>query len=123
LAATTKVNYRDNLENHILPEPGDRKVIDLRPRLTAVLLAHLFDAKQLSPATVRMVRTVLSAVMSFAAAMECVESNPVMKVPPPQLTAAGRGLCLASTDQGRCWVELEQTLWVAPQDVIRLCFR
>ena len=90
LAATTVVNYRDNLENHILPVLGVRKVNDLRPRLIAGFLHYLGETKQLSPATLRKVRTVLSSVMSYATAMEYVDSNPVMKVPPPELDASSR---------------------------------
>jgi len=90
LAATTVVNYRDNLENHILPVLGARKVTELRPRLIAAFLRHLGDEKDLNPATIRKVRTVLSAVMSYAAAMEYIETNPVMKVPPPEVPPSGR---------------------------------
>ena len=90
LAPTTVVNYRDNLENHILPVLGDRKVSELRPRLIAAFLRHLSDEQSLAPATVRKVRTVLSAVMSYGVAMEYVESNPVMKVPPPEVPPSTR---------------------------------
>lgn len=90
LAPTTVLNYRDNLDNHILPTLGRRKLVELRPRLIGAFLRHLIDEEGLSPATVRKVRTVLSAVMSFAAAMEYVESNPVMKVPPPQVPPSSR---------------------------------
>lgn len=84
LAATSIANYRDNLDNHILPALGDRPVREIRPRLVAGFLRHL-EEKGLGPATVRKVRTVLSAVMTYAVAMEHTESNPVMKVPPPEL--------------------------------------
>ncbi|MGH9076206.1 MAG: tyrosine-type recombinase/integrase, partial [Acidimicrobiales bacterium] len=84
------VNYRDNLENHILPVLGARKVSELRPRLIAAFLRELTDGGRLAPATVRKVRTVLSAVMSYAAAMEYVETNPVMRVPPPAVPPSTR---------------------------------
>jgi integrase len=90
LAATTKLNYKDNLDNHILPLLGARKVVELRPRLVGAFLRDLTGRKGLAPATVRKVRTVLSAVMSYAAAMEYVESNPVMKVAPPELPPSDR---------------------------------
>src|SRR6202011_5951087 len=61
-----------------------------RPRLVSAFLQHLGEEKGISPATVRKVRTVLSAVMSFAVSMEYADSNPVMKVPPPEQTASGR---------------------------------
>jgi integrase len=85
LAPTTKLNYRSNLDLHILPVLGNRKVADIRARLVATFLTHLRGDKQLGGATVRKVRTVLSAVMSYAVAMEYVETNPAMKVPPPEL--------------------------------------
>jgi integrase len=56
----------------------------------AAFLRHLADEKGISPATVRKVRTVLSAVMSFAVSMEYADSNPVMKVPPPEQKGSGR---------------------------------
>lgn len=90
LAATTRANYRDNLENHILPILGPRKVTELRPRLLAAFLRDLGDGKGLAPATLRKVRTVLSAVMSYAAAMEYIEINPVMRVPPPEVPPSDR---------------------------------
>lgn len=84
LAPTSVANYRDNLDNHILPKLGDRPIREIRPRLVAGFLRHL-EEKGLGPATVRKVRTVLSAVMTYAVAMEHTDSNPVMKVPPPEL--------------------------------------
>lgn len=89
LAPTTAVNYRANLRLHVLPVIGDRDLDDIRPRLVAGFLRHLED-HGMSPATVRKVRTVFSAVMSYAVAMEYVESNAVMKVPPPELPASDR---------------------------------
>lgn len=90
LAATTKVTYRDHLDNHILPVLGAKKVRELRPRLIAAFLRDLAERKSFAPATIRKTRTVLSAVMSYAAAMEYVDSNPVMKVPPPEPTSSSR---------------------------------
>lgn len=90
LAATTRVNYRHNLDNHILPVLGAKKVRELRPRLIAAFLRDLSVRGQLAPATVRKARTVLSAVMSYAAAMEYVETNPVMRVPPPEAPPSSR---------------------------------
>ncbi len=55
----------------------------MRPRLLAAFFVALRD-KGLIAGTVRKVRTVLSAVMAYAVAMEYVETNPVMKVPPPE---------------------------------------
>lgn len=85
LAATTRSNYRSNLDRHILPILGYRKVEEIRPRLVAGFLVHLREEHGLAPGTIRKVRTVLSAAMSYAVAMEYVEINPVMKVPPPEL--------------------------------------
>jgi hypothetical protein len=45
LAATTLANYRDNLDNHILPLLGGKKVGEIRPRLVAAYLAHLSTAR------------------------------------------------------------------------------
>ncbi len=90
LAATTVVNYRGNLNNHILPLLGNRKVGDLRPRLIGAFLRTLGETKGLDVATLRKIRTVLSAVMAYAAAMEYVESNPVIKVPPARGPSASR---------------------------------
>lgn len=85
LAATTRANYRSNLERHVVPILGQRKVSEIRPRLVAGFMVHLRDEHHLGPGTIRKVRTVLSSVMSYAVAMEYVESNPVMKVAPPEL--------------------------------------
>jgi integrase len=61
-----------------------------RPRLVAAFLQRLQDEHGLSAATARKARTVLSAVLSYAVAMEYVESNAAMKVPPPGGDAAER---------------------------------
>jgi integrase len=90
LAATTKSNYRGNLESHVLPVIGDRRISEIRPRLVSSFLQFLDHDRHLSPGTIRKVRTVLSSVMSYAVAMEYVESNPVMKVPPPELPDSSR---------------------------------
>lgn len=90
LAATSRKNYRDNLDNHIIPSLGARPVAEIRPRLVGQFLRHLSEDKGLGPATVRKVRTILSAVMAYAVSMEYTESNPVMKVAPPALTGDER---------------------------------
>jgi integrase len=90
LAPTTQANYRDHLDNHILPVLGDKRVEEIRPRLVGAFLRHLQDDKRLSAATARKARTVLSAVLSYAVAMEYVESNTAMKVPPPETHATER---------------------------------
>jgi integrase len=89
LAPTTQANYRDNLDKHIIPALGEKRVSDIRPRLVATFLQRLHE-HGLSAATARKVRTVLSAVLSYAVAMEYVESNTAMKVPPPVGGAAER---------------------------------
>jgi integrase len=118
LAATTAANY----QNHILPVLGARTVAELRPRLIGSFLHHLGETKQLSPATLRKIRTVLSAVMSYATAMDYVESNPVMKVPPPELDASSRvaptveetaRLLLGAEEQDPDFLTL---LWVAAEE-------
>ena len=122
LAATTQANYRDNLDCHILPMLGRRKVADIRPRLGAAFLRHLAEDKGLSPGTIRRVRTVLSAVMHYAAAMEYVESNPVMKVPPPPLPPSSR-IAPTVEEAARILLEAESFdpeflsyLWVAAEE-------
>src|SRR5205823_5030779 len=64
LAPTTALNYRQNLNLHVLPLLGGRRVAEIRPRLIAEFLRRLSD-DGLAPGTVRKVRTVLSAVMSY----------------------------------------------------------
>lgn len=89
LSPSAALNYRQNLDSHILPLLGERPVREIRPRLVAGFMRHLDEKNQLSPATIRKVRTVLSSVMSYAVAMEHTDANPVMKVPPPQLLDEG----------------------------------
>jgi len=90
LAPTTRANYRDQLDNHILPVLGGKRVEDIRPRAVGAFLEHLQDEKGLSAATARKARTVLSAVLSYAVAMEYAETNAAMKVPPPEAHASDR---------------------------------
>ena len=121
LAATTAANYQSNLNRHILPVLGDRNIEEVRPRLVAGFLRQL-EAAGLGAATVRKVRTVLSAVMSFAVAMEFVESNPVMKVPPPELPPSER-VAPTLDETARILLAAEQHdpafltyLWVAAEE-------
>jgi integrase len=122
LAATTRANYRGNLDCHVLPVLGRRKVADIRPRLVAAFLRHLADDKGLSPGTIRRVRTVLSAVMHYATAMEYVESNPVMKVAPPPLPPSSR-IAPTVEEAARLLLQAEESdpefltyLWVAAEE-------
>lgn len=120
LAATTLANYRSNIDVHILPRLGDRLVDDIRPRLVAAYLRDLGD-QGLAPGTVRKVRTVLSAVMSYAVLMEYTESNSVMKVPPPALDGAER-IAPTVTETAQILLAAEESdpdflafLWVAAE--------
>ena len=110
------------LDNHILAVLGERKVGDVRPRLVAAFLRHLEETKGLEPATLRKVRTVLSAVMSYAAAMEYVESNPVVKVPPSKGAGSG-GVAPTVEETARILLTAEKEdpdfltfLWVAAEE-------
>lgn len=121
LAPTTLANYRSNLDVHVLPVLGRRLVEEIRPRLVAAFFRHL-AAKGLSPGTVRKVRTVLSAVMSHGVAMEYAESNPVMKVRPPE-PDGGRRIAPTLDDAARILLAAEQSdpgfltfLWVAAEE-------
>lgn len=121
LAATTLANYRSNLDVHILPTLGERLIEDVRPRLVAAYLRQLAD-NGLAPGTVRKVRTVLSAVMSYAVLMEYAESNSVTKVPPPELDDAER-VAPTVADTARILLAAEETdpdfltfLWVAAEE-------
>jgi integrase len=121
LAPTTQANYRDNLDKHIIPALGGKRVSDIRPRLVATFLQRLQDEHGLSAATARKVRTVLSAVLSYAVAMDYVESNAAMKVPPPVGGAAER-VAPTLEETARILLEAEKSdpdfltyLWVAAE--------
>jgi integrase len=121
LAPTTRANYRDHLDNHLLPVLGGKRVEDVRPRVVGAFLEHLQDEKGLSAATARKARTVLSAVLSYAVAMEYVESNAAMKVPPPEAHAAER-VAPTLEETARILLEAEVSdpdfltyLWVAAE--------
>lgn len=72
MAPTTAKNYRENIDRHILPALGNRKLRAIRPLLVADFLRHLRRDKDLAAWTVRKVRTVLSSLMAYAVAMELV---------------------------------------------------
>jgi integrase len=121
LAATTLANYRSNLDVHILPMLGERYIDDLRPRLVSGFLRRLAD-DGLAPGTVRKVRTVLSAIMSYAVAMEYTDSNAVMKVRPPELDSTPR-VAPTVADVARILLAAEESdpdfltyLWVAAEE-------
>jgi hypothetical protein len=80
LAPTTAANYKLNLGNHILPVLGDKRADEIRPRLVGQFLRRLV-ADGMHPATVRKVRSILSAVTSYAVAMDVdVGGKPVVGV-------------------------------------------
>jgi len=100
---------------------GSKRVEDIRPGLVGAFLQHLQAEKGLSPATARKVRTVLSAVLSYAVAMEYVESNAAMKVPPPEVDASER-VAPTLEETARILLEAETSdpdfltyLWVAAE--------
>jgi integrase len=121
LAATTEKDYRARIGRHILPVLGDRPVEEIRPRLVAQYLRRLEDGG-MHPASVRKMRTILSAVMSYAVAMEYIDSNPVMKIPPPEVPASEREaptieeaarLLIAAEEHDRTFLTY---LWVAAEE-------
>ena len=121
LAATTLANYRSNLDVHVLPILGERLIEEVRPRLVASFMRHLASGG-LAPGTVRKVRTVLSTVMSYAVMMEYTDSNPVTKVPPPELATAGR-VAPTLDETARILLAAEESdpdflafLWVAAEE-------
>lgn len=122
LAPTTLANYYHNQDKHILPVLGDKRLDEIRPRLVSKYLRHLRDKHGLQPATVRKVRTVLSALMSYAVQMEYVESNAVMKIPPPPLDDTER-VAPTMDETARILLRTEQNdpefyvyLWVAAEE-------
>ncbi|HWL41570.1 MAG TPA: site-specific integrase [Ilumatobacter sp.] len=122
LAPTTLANYYHNQDKHILPVLGDKRVEEIRPRLVSQYLKRLRDKHGLQPATVRKVRTVLSALMSYAVQMEYVESNAVMKIPPPPLDDTER-VAPTMEETARILLQAERTdpefyayLWVAAEE-------
>jgi integrase len=121
LAPTTRANYRGNLDKHILPLLGDKPVREIRPRLVAAFLRRLQEETGMRAATARKVRSVLSAVLSYGVAMEYVESNAAMKVPPPELDATER-VAPTLEETARILFEAERSdpeflafLWVAAE--------
>ncbi|MFT3853743.1 MAG: phage integrase SAM-like domain-containing protein [Ilumatobacteraceae bacterium] len=122
VAPTTLANYYYSQDKHILPVLGDKRVEEIRPRLVSTFLKHLRDKHGLQPATVRKVRTVLSALMSYAVQMEYVESNAVMKIPPPPLDETER-VAPTIDETARILLQAERTdpefyvyLWVAAEE-------
>ena len=49
LAPTTQANYRDNIDKHIIPTLGDKRVSDIRPRLVAAFLQRLSGRARSQP--------------------------------------------------------------------------
>ena len=99
---------------------GRKRVEDIRPRVVGSFLEHLQREKGLSAATARKARTVLSAVLSYAVAMEYVESNAAMRVPPE--TDATERVAPTLEETARILLEAEVSdpdfltyLWVAAE--------
>ena len=122
LAPTTVLNYRNNLKNHILPVLGARKVGELRPGSSPGSCAAWSRKRASARPQSGKVRTVLSAVMSYAVAMEYVDANPVMKVPPPEASSSAR-VAPSVEDTARILLEAEASdpdfavfLWVAAEE-------
>ena len=45
LAPTTRANYRDHFDSHILPVLGRKRVEDIRPRVVAAFLEHMQEER------------------------------------------------------------------------------
>jgi hypothetical protein len=84
LVATTQASYCVNLDNHVLPILGEKKVAEIRPGLVAAFLRHLAEEKGISPPSARSERFCPPSCHSEVS-MEDAETNSVMKVPPPEL--------------------------------------
>ena len=72
LKPVTKFNYEMDLNKHLLPVYGNRKVMSIK----TAELSTFFTSLPLSPETMRKLKTVMSSVMSFGVRQGYIVHNP-----------------------------------------------
>lgn len=105
---TTRAGYRSVLDAHLLPKWGSTPIAAIRTPDIEVYLARLRDGDKartrtgkMTPATVRNVRNVLSAVMRYAQRSGMIAANPVSATKAPKKNgkpAEQRFLTVAQVD-------------------------
>ena len=75
----TYVAYKRAFDNYLLPEIGDLKVIDTRKQDISKCITAI-QSKDLSYATVKLIKASIHSMFDYAVENEIVEVNPVSKV-------------------------------------------
>lgn len=80
LSPVTEAHYANLIRLHILPELGEMRLVDLRPRA----LDRWQRGLKTTPRTVQQARMVLSQILTRAVAHEYLQANPLAAVPAPR---------------------------------------
>jgi integrase len=98
---STLHSYRRNLEIHVLPTLGDRKLQQITPvmlnTLYATLASPTLDRDALSPKTVRYIHTTVHKALADAVDADLLHRNPADRAKPPRANA-GTSSGVASWD-------------------------
>ncbi len=85
LAPNTINGYNTNIQNHIIPALGTKKLKDLKPSQLESFYADLMLEKHLSAKTVKYVHNVLKVALKSAVDDKLIEDNPCLKAKTPKI--------------------------------------
>ena len=84
LAAKTLVSYKGNLNRHILPYLGKRRINTLKPIDFIEFYDFLKTEKKLSGRTININHRIMNIMFNDAVKWELIESNPLKKIDAPK---------------------------------------
>lgn len=88
---STLHSYRRNLQIHVLPTLGGKKLQQLTPvmlnKLYAMLAAATPDRDGLSPKTIRYIHTTIHKALADAADSDLIQRNPAGRAKPPRVNS------------------------------------
>jgi len=85
LAANTLTSYKRNLNNHILPRFGMKKISVLRPMDFIEFYDYLKKENDLSAKSVNIIHGVINIMFNDAVKWDLIKENPLKKVDPPKI--------------------------------------
>ena len=102
LKPVTRYNYEKNLQIHILPTFGNRKIMGIKTAELTAFFTHL----PLAPETTRKLKTVMSSVMNFGVRQGYIAKNPCQGALYKKETSKVKKIKYLNQEQSRKLMEL-----------------
>ncbi len=105
----TLKNYRSNIENHIRPSLGEKRISQIKP--TDIQRFYDSLALKLASGSVRRIHTTLHGILKAAEQARLIPRNPVDEVPPPKFSYQKKNVLTEEQVNRFMEVIQEDALW------------